>query len=183
MHEAVSDHLVFALEALPALAPWAAFHGAEVRPRLRVDVGVRAGRSVSLCAGCLQRDGLLEKVLRLERGRRAVWLFTLVSPREALGDVCKTGSNRRRQMPRCHRAINAEHALPTTFNRCLQHVRTVPNRAVVSFDRDRCRSRIHAVGDLRWPSCSSRAEEGEVLFRSEEDIPYTRWITASADWR
>ena len=86
-------------------------------------------------------------------------------------------------MPRCHRTINAKHTLPTTFNWCLQHVRTVPNRAVVSFDRDRCRSRIHAVGDLRWPSRSSRAEEGKVLFRSKEDIPYTRCITAGTDWR
>lgn len=78
VHETVSDHLVFTLEALPALASRAAFDGAEVRPCLRVDVGVR-----------------IQKVLRLERGRCTVWLFTLVSPRKALWDVCKTGSNRR----------------------------------------------------------------------------------------
>ena len=95
VHETVSDHLVFTLEALPALASRAAFDGAEVRPCLRVDVGVRTGQSISMCTGCLQRDDLLQKVLRLERGRCTVWLFTLVSPRKALWDVCKTGSNRR----------------------------------------------------------------------------------------
>jgi hypothetical protein len=40
VHEAVSDHLVFTLEAFAAFASWAAFHWAEVWPCLRVDVGV-----------------------------------------------------------------------------------------------------------------------------------------------
>ena len=138
MHKTVSDHLILTLKALSALASWAAFHWAEMRPCLRVDVGVRAGQPISICTGCIQRNDLLQKVLRLKRGRRTSRFFTLVSTRKALWDVCKTGSNGRWQMPRCHRTIDAEHALPATFNWRLQHVCTMPNRAVVSFDRDRC---------------------------------------------
>lgn len=42
MYEAMSDHLILALEALPTLASRAPFYWAEVRSSLRVNVHVRA---------------------------------------------------------------------------------------------------------------------------------------------
>lgn len=63
MHEAMPNHFILPLEALPALAPRAALDGTVMRSVLRVHVGVR-----------------VEQVLRLEWLGRAAVVVTLEAP-------------------------------------------------------------------------------------------------------
>jgi hypothetical protein len=81
MHEAVTYHFVFALEAFSAFGARTAGDGAVVGSILRVDVCVRAMRLVStLCLVCFashlskRRINLLEQILCLKRKRIAVWI-------------------------------------------------------------------------------------------------------------
>lgn len=82
MHQAMTHHLILALETLPTDAAWTAFYGTEMRPFLGMYVRMGAVSAVSSELKCvLIADNLLEEILGLERRRRAVRMHAFVAAR------------------------------------------------------------------------------------------------------
>ena len=75
MHQTMTNHFIFPLEAFPTFSPRTARHGAVMGTILRMHIGMRALSSVSwIQKDIVRRVNLLEKVLGLKRRCCTAWV-------------------------------------------------------------------------------------------------------------
>lgn len=61
MHQAMPHHFIFALEPFPSQSSWTPFHGTEMRPILRVHIGMGAGSCGFTVRGLWPLDAYLTR--------------------------------------------------------------------------------------------------------------------------